>query len=122
MNVHYHRKYVIYVFGLCNHIFLHHERRNYINVLDNAGPYSNHYDDYDVNFMPYDLDSLKNNIKLDDGFNIFHHNSRSLLTEDRLVNYGVLLETINNPIHIIVFTETWLKSDNVDSVEIEGYE
>ena len=84
------------------------EEDSYRNILDNTDPDSNHYGDYDVNFMPYDLDSLKNNIKLDDGFNIFHHNSRSLLCEDRLVNYGVILDSINNPLHLIGFTETWL--------------
>ena len=39
------------------------EEDSYRNILDNADPDSNHYGDYDVNFMPYDLDSLKNNIK-----------------------------------------------------------
>ena len=54
------------------------DENSYRNILDDADPDLNHYDDYVVNFMSYDIDSLKNNIKLDNGFNVLHHNSRSL--------------------------------------------
>ena len=33
------------------------------NILDNADPDLNHYNDFDVNFMAYDIDRLKGNIK-----------------------------------------------------------
>ncbi|CAL4184363.1 unnamed protein product, partial [Meganyctiphanes norvegica] len=36
--------------------------------------------------------------------------------------YNILLDTINNPFHVIAFTETWLKSDNKDIATINGYE
>ena len=72
--------------------------------------------------MTYDIDSLKNNIHITDGFNLLHHNTRSLLTEGRMIDYGVLLDSINNPFHIIGLSETWLKQDNVNDVEIEGFE
>ena len=72
--------------------------------------------------MSYDIDSLKNNIHITDGFNLLHHNTRSLLTEGRMIDYGVLLDSINNPFHIIGLSETWLKQDNVNDVEIEGFE
>ena len=72
--------------------------------------------------MSYDIDSLKNNISIDDGFNLLHHNTRSLLTEGRITDYGVLLHSINNPFHILGLSETWLKQENVNDAEIEGYE
>ena len=72
--------------------------------------------------MSYDIDSLKNNINIDDGFNLLHHNTLSLLTEGRMVDYGVLLDSINNPFHILGLSETWLKLENVNNAEIEGYE
>ena len=72
--------------------------------------------------MSYDIDSLKNNIHITDGFNLLHHNTRSLLTEGRMIDYGVLLDSINNPFHIIGFSETWLNQDNVNDAEIEGFE
>ena len=59
---------------------------------------------------------------MSDGFNLLHHNSRSLLTEGRMVNYEVLLDSINNPFHILGLSETWLKQENVNDVEIEGFD
>ena len=72
--------------------------------------------------MSYDLDSLKDNINITDGFNLLHHNSRSLLAEGRLPDYGVLLESINNPFHIIGLSETWLNLENTDDAVIEGFD
>ena len=72
--------------------------------------------------MSYDLDSLKHNINVTDGFNLLHHNSRSLLAEGRLPDYGVLLESIDNPFHIIGLSETWLNLENTDDAVIEGFD
>ena len=91
-------------------------------MLDNIDPDVNHYGDYSVNFTSYDIDSLKTNINLDDGFNLLHHNSRSLLAENRMVNYEVLLDSINNPFHILGLSETWLKPENVNDVEFDDYD
>ena len=91
--------------------------------MDNADPDLNHYGDFDVNFTAYDIDSLKNNISLlNNGFNLMHHNSRSLLTEGRVEEYEVLLDSVNNSFHILALSETWLKVDNVDNVIFYGYE
>ena len=92
------------------------------NILENADPDLNHYNDYDVNFMAYDTDSLKSNIRIDKGFNIMHHNSRSILAEGKMEEYEVLLETIGNPFHILAFSETWLKEENVNNINFDGYE
>ena len=92
------------------------------NILENADPDLNHYNDYDVNFMTYDVDSLKGNIRIDKGFNLMHHNSRSILAEGKMEEYDILLETIDNPFHILAFSETWLKEENVNNISFEGYE
>ena len=33
-----------------------------------------------------------------------------------------MLETINNPFHVLAFTETWLKKENSNEIEFKGYE
>ena len=33
-----------------------------------------------------------------------------------------MLDTINNPFHILAFTETWLKLDNLGTVKFKDYE
>lgn len=66
--------------------------------------------------MAYDKDTLKGNVNLNDGFNLFHHNSGSILKGGRIDEYDILLESIENPFHIMAFSETWLKSDNADRI------
>ena len=98
---------------------------NYRNYLDSTDPDLNHYNRYETNFLPYDLDSLRNYLFLDSGFNILHHNARSMLAEGRLDDYSVFLNTINNPFHVFIvlgFTEAWLKPENVACIEFEGFE
>ena len=95
---------------------------NYIHYLQDIDPDLNHYTDYSVNFNSYDLDSLRNNLNINNGFNILHHNTRSLLAEGRLDEYNFILNMLNNPFHILAFSETWLKSDNANNILIEGFE
>ena len=75
-----------------------------MNILDTADPDLNHYNDFDVDFRAYDLDSLKDKISLSNGFNLWHHNSRSILKEGRKDEYDILLESINNPFHVMAFS------------------
>ena len=91
-----------------------------LNILDNADPDLNHYNDFDVDFVAYD--SLKGNISVTDGFNLWHHNSRSILKEGRMDEYEILLNSTNYPFHIMAFSETWLRNDNVDRVCFQDYE
>ena len=79
---------------------------NYIHYLQDIDPDLNHYTDYSVNFNSYDLDSLRNNLNINNGFNILHHNTRSLLAEGRLDEYNFILNMLNNPFHILAFSET----------------
>ena len=51
-----------------------------------------------------------------------HHNSRSILKEGRIDEYDILLESIDNPFHIMAFSETWLKNDNAASVSFHDYD
>ena len=67
-------------------------------------------------------DSLKGNISVTDGFNLWHHNSRSILKKGRMDEYEILLNSINYPFHIMAFSETWLRNDNVDRVCFQDYE
>ena len=76
-----------------------------------------------INFGSYTLDSFHSSgINSTDSLNIFHHNSRSILTEGRLDDYDTMFNDIKNPFHIMAFTETWVKPDNAHTVDIEGYE
>ena len=92
------------------------------NLLDTIDPDSNYFIDNTVNFSKYSMrDFYKSNIDKAKSFNIIHNNSRSLLKDGRIDEYNILLDYIQNPFHILAFTETWLKPDNVDLVKFEGY-
>ena len=92
------------------------------NILDNADPDLNHYNDFDIDFKAHDIDTLKGNISISEGFNLWHHNSRSILKEGKMDEYEMLLGSINNPFHIMAFSETWLRYDNVDRVSFKDYD
>ena len=93
------------------------------NLLDIIDPDNNYFIDNTVDFSKYSMhDFYKSNIDKEKSLNIIHNNSRSILKEGRMDEYNILLDYINNPFHILAFTETWLKPDNVDLVKFEGYE
>ena len=93
------------------------------NLLDIIDPDNNYLIDNTVDFSKYSMhDFYKSNIDKEKSLNIIHNNSRSILKEGRIDEYNILLDYINNPFHILAFTETWLKPDNVDLVKFEGYE
>ena len=92
------------------------------NLLDTVDPDTNHFTDNTVNFSTYDMnDFYKSKVGKTNSLNIFHNNARSILSDSRLDDYNTLLDYINNPFHILAFTETWLKSDNKDLVIFKGY-
>ena len=92
------------------------------NFLDSVDPDANHFVDNTVSFSSYYMeDFYKSNITNNDSLNIFHNNARSILTDGRLDEYNNLFAYINNPFHIMGFTETWIKPDNVDRVFFEGF-
>ena len=93
-----------------------------MNILDIADPDLNHYNEFDIDFMSYDTERLKGNISIVDGLNIWHHNSRSILKEGKMDEYDTLLDNINYPFHIMGFSETWLRTDNVDRISFHDYE
>ena len=99
------------------------EEVNQHNLLDIADPDNNDFMDNFVNFGSYTLNSFQSScIDNTNSINIFHHNSRSILTEGRLDEYNIMFKTINNPFHILAFTETWLKPENAENAEFVGYE
>ena len=93
--------------------------RNFLETID---PDSNHFIDNTVNFSTYFMeDFYKSDITMNNSLNIMHNNARSILTAGRIDDYNNLLDYINNPFHILAFTETWLRSDNVDRVIFKDY-
>ena len=93
------------------------------NLLEIIDPDNNDFMDTYVNFESYNLDNFnKNGIDKPSSFNILHHNSRSILKEGCIDDYDIMLETINNPFHVLAFTETWLKKENSNEIEFKGYE
>ena len=85
------------------------------NVMNLIDPDYHHYDQYSVNFTSHTLANFASDSNLNnDCLNIFHHNSRSLMKENRLSEYDLFFKTINNPFKILVFTETWLTKNNAD--------
>ena len=94
-----------------------------MNNIDNIDPDINYFVDNAVNFSKYCMNNFyETNIDKAKSLNIMHNNSRSLLKDGRIDEYNILLDYINNPFHILAFTETWLKHDNVCSAEFEGYD
>ena len=92
------------------------------NILDTADPDSNHYVDNIINFNSYTPESLRDNIDTKGTLNIYHHNVRSILADGRKDEIDIMLDTINNPFHILAFTETWLKHDNCETISFNDYE
>ena len=93
-----------------------------MNVIESADPDLNHYNDTIVNFKSFTPETFCGNIENKGSFNILHQNVRSILAEGRKDEIDILLNTIKNPFHILAYTETWLKSENVDAVNFENYE
>ena len=84
-----------------------------IPILEEIDPDINHHNDVKVNFKQYSTESFKTEIKSVDGtLNLFHNNARSIMKEGKLEQYKYLLEELDNPFHILVFTETWLTENN----------
>ena len=96
------------------------EERNFLESID---PDSNHFIDNSVSFGTYSMeDFYKSNVTMTNSLNILHNNARSLLAAGRMDEYNNLLDYIYNPFHILAFTETWARSDNVDRAIFNGYD
>ena len=92
------------------------------NLIDSADSVSNHFNDTILNFKSYTPETFSGNIDSKGSLNILHHNVRSILTEGKKDEIDILLNTINNPFHILAYTETWLRPDNVGSINFNDYE
>ena len=99
------------------------EDESNMNNFDNIDPDINYFNDNAVYFSKYSMeDFYTSNIDMAKSLNIMHNNSRSILKEGRIDEYNMMLDYINNPFHILAFTETWLKHDNVHNAEFAGYD
>ena len=91
----------------------------YVESLD---PDNNYFSENSTNFSSYNVETFKSNgISKKGSLNIMHHNSRSILKEGRIDDYNILLNAINNPFHVMGFTETWLDCNNVDCASFNGF-
>ena len=93
-----------------------------MNHLDSLDPDANFFSDNIVNFNVYSLDSLKHSEIDKQSLNIFHHNSRSFLTQGRKDDYDYIMGIIDNPFQIMAFSETWFRKDNVNSIHFDGFD
>ena len=50
-----------------------------------------------------------------------HHNSRSILSKDKLDDYDCFIDMLGDPFDIIGLTETWLNVNNVNSPIFKDY-
>ena len=90
--------------------------------LDNLDPDNNYFADNLINFDSYNLDTFKDTgITQIGSLNIMHHNARSILAEGRMTEYDILLSAIDNPFHIMGFSETWLNDSNVNLVSFNDF-
>ena len=92
------------------------------NIIESADPDLNHYNDTVVNFKAYTPETFRGCIDSNGALNILHQNVRSILREGRKDEIDIMLNTVNNPFHILAYTETWLKPDNVGAVNFIEYE
>ena len=93
------------------------------NLLDIADPDINHFGETVIDFSTYTIEELKNvNISGIGNLNIIHHNCRSLLTEGKTENYDLIFDAMNNPFHILGFTETWLNVENHSDAHFDDFE
>ena len=92
------------------------------NFIESTDPDLNHYTDNIVNFNTYTPETFQGNIGNKGSLNILHQNIRSILKEGKKDEIDIMLNTIDNPFHILAFTETWLRPDNVGAVKFDDYE
>ena len=84
------------------------------NPLDIIDPDTNYFTECDDNFESFSIETLNSSNILKEGtLNIMHHNARSILSEGRMDDYEHLFGSINNSFHVLAFTESWLKQDNL---------
>ena len=74
------------------------------NYLDTLDPDNNYFADNFLNFSAYTIDTFADSGITENGsLNIMHHNSRSILAEDRIDDYDFLLGPVNYPFHVMGF-------------------
>ena len=98
---------------------------NYERYLGEVDPDSNYFNDTELNsltFKSYTVDEFRDrNIESPKCFNIMHHNSRSVLSKDKLDDYDCFIDMLGDPFDIIGLTETWLNVNNVNSPIFKDY-
>ena len=90
--------------------------------LSSIDPDTNHFD-ADLNFQTHSINSFISKQDIENkSLKIVHHNARSLMKPGRMDEYDILLQTINNPFDILIFSETWITPDKKDQCNIAGFQ
>ena len=93
------------------------------NVLDSADPDTHHFGENPIDFYSYTVEEFHSiNMCSTGNLNIMHHNCRSILSEGKTEEYETIFDAMNNPFHILGFTETWLKEENCNEVIFDEYD
>ena len=93
-----------------------------LNMLGDIDPDANHFNDNSLQYNRYTIDTFTTCNLQNRDFNLFHHNSRSIMKEGRIDEYDLLFNPGGNPFQVMVFTETWLTNSNKDICKFNQFE
>ena len=96
------------------------EHKGY-DIENNIDPVNNFLINYTQrNCEYYTVEQFNKNVTTNGAISIIHFNSRSL--KANISKIKQCLKEMNNPFTVIAISETWLKDDQSEEVDIEGYE
>ena len=93
-----------------------------LNMLGDIDPDANHFNDNSIQYNQYTIDTFSMCNLQNNDFNLFHHNSQSIMKEGRIDEYDLLFNPGGNPFQVMVFTETWLTNSNKDICNFNQFE
>ena len=91
-------------------------------MLGDIDPDANHFNNNSIQYNRYTIDTFSTCNLQNNDFNLFHHNSRSIMKEGRIEEYDLLFNPGGNPFQVMVFTETWLTNSNKDICNFNQFE
>ena len=91
-------------------------------MLGDIDPDANYFNDNSIQYNRYTIDTFSTCNLQNNDFNLFHHNSRSIMKEGRIEEYDLLFNSGGNPFQVMVFTEMWLTNNNKDICNFNQFE
>nr|XP_049607049.1 uncharacterized protein LOC125987031 [Syngnathus scovelli] len=90
-------------------------------IENNIDPVNNFFINYNqTNCKYYTVEQFSENVATNRAMSIIHFNSRSL--KANISKIKQCLKDMNYPFTVIAISETWLKEDQAEKIDIEGYE